>query len=108
VPTTGEGNAKLLAWAHAVGESVRGFAIEGMGSYGASLTRSLPQAGEFVVEAARPRRDRQARRNDGKSDAMDALRAARALLCQRPVENPQRRPDTSPPTARYFSPSAAI
>jgi hypothetical protein len=30
------------------------------------------------------------------------------ILCQRPVENPQRRPDNSPLTARYFSPSAAI
>jgi hypothetical protein len=27
--------------------------------------------------------------------------------CQRPVENPQRRPDNSPLTARYFSPYAA-
>lgn len=27
--------------------------------------------------------------------------------CQRPVQNPQRRPDNSPLTARYFSPSAA-
>jgi transposase len=82
VATTGTGNAELLAWAHAVGETVRGFAIEGTGSYGASLTRSLLRAGEFVVEATRPRRDRQARRNDGKSDTMDAQRAARALLAE--------------------------
>ncbi|WP_425264146.1 IS110 family transposase [Streptomyces caeruleatus] len=82
VPTTSAGNQSLLAWARSLGETVRGFALEGTGSYGASLTRHLLTAGEFVVEATRPRRDRQASRNDGKSDFMDALRAAKALLAE--------------------------
>lgn len=83
VPTTAKGNAALLAWARSHGGTIRGFAVEGTGSYGASLTRYLLAECQFVIEATRPRRgDRLARRNDGKSDAIDALRAARALLAE--------------------------
>lgn len=80
VPTTGEGHATLLEWARSLGDEVRGFAVEGTGSYGAGLTRHLQAHGQFVLEATRPRRDRMAQRNDGKSDTIDALRAAKALL----------------------------
>ena len=48
--------------------------MEGTGSYGAGLTRFLRAAGERVVEVERPVRP--ARRN-GKTDALDAVRAAR-------------------------------
>jgi transposase len=83
VPTGARGNAALLAWARSHGGTIRGFAVEGTGSYGASLTRYLLTEGQFVIEATRPRRgDRLARRNGGKSDAIDALRAARALLAE--------------------------
>jgi transposase len=82
VPTTSAGNQSLLTWARSLGEAVRGFAVEGTGSYGASLTRHLLKVGEFVIEATRPRRDRQTSRNDGKSDSMDALRAAKALMAE--------------------------
>ena len=40
-PTTPAGNADLLAWAYSLGVSVVAFAVEGTGSYGASLTRFL-------------------------------------------------------------------
>jgi uncharacterized protein YdhG (YjbR/CyaY superfamily) len=49
---------------------VRGFAIEGTGTYGAGLTRHLQAADVFVIEATRPRRDKMAQRNDGKSDSI--------------------------------------
>jgi hypothetical protein len=81
VPTTVAGNPALLTWVKSHGRT-RGFAVEGTGSYGASLPRYLLGAGEFVIEAARPRRDRQAHRNKGRTDSMDALRAARALLAE--------------------------
>jgi transposase len=57
----------------------RAWAIEGAGSYGASLARFLARAGERVLEVERPTRQRG---RDGrlKDDRLDALRAARALL----------------------------
>src|SRR3954462_50871 len=80
VPTTPAGNAELLAWAHSLGETVVAFAVEGTGSYGASLTRFLQAKGQYVVEATRPKRDDAAvRRSRGKSDAIDALLAAQRL-----------------------------
>ncbi|WP_242608577.1 IS110 family RNA-guided transposase [Actinomadura formosensis] len=91
VPTTSKGNAELLAWARSLGKEMRGFAIEGTGGYGASLTRHLQGAGQFVIEATRPRRDRMAHRNDGKSDTLDALRAAKALLAEELAVAPKQR-----------------
>jgi transposase len=52
--------------------------IEGTGSFGATLTEQLVAAGQAVVEAARmPAGDR---RGKGKSDELDAVRIARAVL----------------------------
>ncbi|GAB2856309.1 IS110 family transposase [Actinocorallia aurea] len=82
VDTTRQGNAELVAWARGLGDRVRGFAVEGTGTFGASLTRHLQAEGVPVVEATRPRRDRMAQRNDGKSDSFDALRAAKGLLAE--------------------------
>jgi transposase len=80
VPTTPAGNADLLAWARSLGATVVAFAVEGTGSYGASLTRFLQAKGQYVVEATRPRReDAAVRRSRGKSDAIDALLAAQRL-----------------------------
>jgi hypothetical protein len=53
------------------------FAIEGTGSFGAGLTRFLTGRGERVLEVSRLRRER---RSGGKSDALDAIRAARSVL----------------------------
>jgi transposase len=52
--------------------------VEGTGSFGAILTERLQAAGRDVVEAARmPAADR---RGAGKSDELDAVRIARAVL----------------------------
>lgn len=55
----------------------RTWAIEGTGSYGAGLARFLGERGEEVREIERPKR---ASGRRGKSDAIDAERAARELL----------------------------
>ena len=74
----GEGYACVLRLAdqHAPGRRV--FAVEGTGSFGAGLTRFLVSREERVLEVGRLRRQRQA----GKSDALDAIRAARSVLAQ--------------------------
>jgi transposase len=66
---------------HATGR--RAFAIEGTGSFGAGLTRFLTVRGEQVLEVGRLRRER---RSGGKTDALDAVRAARSVLAsERPT-----------------------
>jgi transposase len=62
----------------------RAFAVEGSGSFGAGLTRLLDRQGETVFEVGRLRRER---RSGGKTDALDAIRAARVVLSQeRPAQ----------------------
>lgn len=70
--------ALVLAERYAPGR--RAFAIEGTASYGAGLTRFLLDREEQVFEVGRPRRER---RSGGKSDALDAVRAARCLLTEK-------------------------
>jgi transposase len=65
---------------------VRAFAIEGTGSYGAGLARFLGEQGERVHEVERPQR---ARARRGKSDTLDAVHAARALLGQERLAHPR-------------------
>src|SRR5215211_8812215 len=77
---SGAGNDKLLAWLQSFG-AVAQVGVEGTGSYGANLARSLRAAGLTVVEVDRP--NRQARRRTGKSDPADAVEAARAALSGR-------------------------
>ncbi|MFF3159818.1 hypothetical protein [Streptomyces sp. NPDC057910] len=50
---------------------------EGTGSYGAGPARHLADGGIEVIEVNRP--DRAARRRSGKTDAVDAEAAARAV-----------------------------
>lgn len=64
-----------LADRHAPGD--RAFAIEGTGSFGAGLTRFLAGSDEQVFEVTRLRRERG---SGGKTDALDAVRAARSVL----------------------------
>jgi transposase len=78
----GYARALRLAREHAPGR--RAFAIEGTGSFGAGLTRFLAGHDERVLEVGRLRRER---RSGGKTDALDAIRAARSVLAQtRPAE----------------------
>lgn len=76
VNASGHGHRRLLEWARSLG-SVEKFGIEGTGSYGAGLTRYLRRQNIDVVEVIRP--SRQARRLSGKTDAVDAEAAARAV-----------------------------
>src|SRR4051794_16823928 len=80
----GYGQALRLAEEHAPGR--RAFAIEGTGSFGAGLTRFLTREGEWVLEVSRLRRER---RSGGKTDALDAIRAARSVLSQQRPSTPR-------------------
>ncbi|MHB8719427.1 MAG: IS110 family RNA-guided transposase [Candidatus Dormibacteria bacterium] len=71
------GYGRLLAWLRHHGELVA-VGVEGTGSWGAGLARSLRAAEVAVVEVNRP--SRQLRRQRGKSDPVDAEGAARAVL----------------------------
>jgi transposase len=65
----------------------RVWAIEGTGGYGAGLTRFLHAHTERVVELDRPKRT--ARRHGAKSDALDAIRAAREALSRDQLAQPR-------------------
>ena len=71
----GYADTQRLAEQHAPGR--RAFAVEGTGSYGAGLARFLTDQGEHVFEVSRLRRERS---SSGKTDALDAIRAARSVL----------------------------
>jgi transposase len=75
-----DGYSDLLAWLEAFGE-VSKVGVEGTGSYGAGIARHLARAGVHVVEV--DRQNRQARHHSGKSDPLDAVEAARAVLSGR-------------------------
>ncbi|MFD0499298.1 IS110 family RNA-guided transposase [Streptomyces rhizosphaericus] len=78
--TTREGYRQLLSWARAFGQLQRA-GVECTGSYGAALTRYLHHESITVTEVNQP--DKAARRRHGKSDAIDAVAAARAVLSGR-------------------------
>jgi transposase len=84
------GYQRLLDFARARVPGRRCFAVEGAGSYGAGLTRLLVERGEWVIEVDRPKRPA---RRGGKSDALDAIRAAREVLTQERLAAPRRRGD---------------
>src|SRR6266567_8978576 len=86
VVASGDGyaNALKLVDRHAPGR--RAFAVEGTGSFGAGLTRFLTGRGEWVLEVGRLRRER---RSGGKTDALDAVRAARSALTQQGPATPR-------------------
>lgn len=76
-PTTASGYVQVWSWLNARGHVVA-VGVEGTSSYGSALTRHLVGAGARVIEVNRP--DRGTRRRVGKSDPIDALMAARAVL----------------------------
>lgn len=86
--TTIAGFKALLAWATTFGVvSLAG--VEGTGAYGAGLARFLTAEGVTVVEVDRP--DRKTRRDQGKSDPIDAYAAARAAASGRASGTPKTR-----------------
>jgi transposase len=86
-PATPSGEAALFGWLSSFGRA-EVVGVEGTGAYGATLMRSLVASGVEVREVIRP--NRQARRRAGKSDTLDAVEAARAVLAGRTGE-PKRR-----------------
>ena len=86
VPANREGYARLEAWAATLGR-IKAFGIEGTGSYGAGLASFLRRCGYRVVEVNRG--DRRSRRNNGKTDTLDAEAAARSVLSGQAVAVPK-------------------
>lgn len=86
-PNRADGFAALHLWLAGFGVLDR-VGVEGTGSYGSGLARYLHRAGVEVVEVNRP--DRTARHFEGKSDALDAVSAARAVLAGRHAGTPKR------------------
>jgi transposase len=86
VPATAAGYAQLLAWASAAaGGRQAVWAIEGTRHYGLGLARHLTAAGQDVAEIDSTRHV--GKRRTGKSDPIDAVRAARELLARpRPAQ----------------------
>src|SRR5947209_4364980 len=76
-PTTQVGHSSLFAWAKSHG-ILAAVGIEGTGSYGAGLCRHLRAKGVRVLEVERP--ERKGQRRAGKTDPLDAERAARTVL----------------------------
>ncbi len=71
------GYAELIDWARSLGV-VEAFGIEGTGSYGVGLASFARRHDVRVVEVNHC--DRRKRRNNGKSDTIDAETAARSVL----------------------------
>ena len=87
-PATQAGYRQLLAWMAGFGRVER-VGVEGTGSYGSGLARHLAGNGVTVVEVDRP--NRRARRASGKSDPLDAIAAARAVLAEVATGTPKTR-----------------
>lgn len=85
-PTTTAGYRQLIAWARSFGV-VRRAGVECTGSYGVALTRALCREDIEVVEVNQP--DRATRCKRGKTDAIDADAAARAVLSGRATTTPK-------------------
>jgi hypothetical protein len=85
-PTTQTGLTALHAWLTRQG-TVHAIGVEGTGSYGAGLTRHLRHHDLTVIEVDRP--DRATRRHHGKSDPIDAIAAAHAVLSGRATTIPK-------------------
>ena len=79
-PATRSGYCSLSSWLGEFGTIAR-IGVEGTGAYGAGLARHLRSLGVEVIEVDRP--NRQLRRAQGKSDTIDAIDAARAVLSGR-------------------------
>lgn len=79
-PADGPGYAALTEWLESFG-AIGVVGVEGTSAYGAGLSRHLAGHGVSVIEIDRP--NRQARRQHGKSDPLDAVEAARAVLAGR-------------------------
>lgn len=87
IRTDEEGYEALLAWSLRFGQGLC-FGIEGTGSYGAGLCEFLINRGLTVYEVEQPKRRS---RRKGKSDSIDALCAAKAVLSGEGSSKPRSR-----------------
>ena len=92
IPANPKGYSELERWARALGQ-VLAFGIEGTGSYGAGLSRSLLAQGHNVIEVTRP--NRQLRYTQGKTDSLDAEGAARSVLSGQATARPKTQTGSS-------------
>src|SRR2546428_652052 len=86
VAASSDGYAQALKLVDQYAPGRRAFAVEGTGSFGAGLTRFLTRSGEQGLEVGGLRRER---RSGGKTDALDAVRAARSALTQERPATPR-------------------
>ncbi|MGW1729384.1 IS110 family transposase [Streptomyces sp. NPDC002306] len=85
-PATAAGYRQLLSWGRSFG-TLRRAGVECTGSFGTALTRLLRREDVDVIEINQP--DRATRRKRGKTDAIDADAAARAVLSGRATTVPK-------------------
>ncbi len=76
-PTTTDGYRRAVGWLEGLGP-LQGVGVEGTSSYGLGICAALTDAGIRVVEVSRTRPAE--RRRQGKTDQLDAYRAARSVL----------------------------
>ncbi|MFF4541157.1 transposase [Streptomyces aureus] len=85
-PATAAGYRQLPSWGRPFGTLCRA-GVECTGPFGTALTRLLRREGVDVIEISQP--DRAIRRKRGKTDAIDADAAARAVLSGRATTVPK-------------------
>jgi transposase len=100
-----DGYAELVALAEQH-SSLRAWAMEGAGGYGAGLARHLAAGEEMVVELDRPKRP--TRRAGAKSDPIDAERAARDALARTRLAQPKSGADRAALQMRLTARRAAV
>jgi len=89
-PATARGYRAVQRWAGEFTETGRrAWAIEGSGSFGAGLATALAANEEYVIEFDHPRS--RAATDGAKSDALDAVRAARETLGRAAWSSPRAR-----------------
>lgn len=86
-PTTEAGYHLAVAWLTARGP-LQAVGVEGTSSYGTGICAALTAAGVTVVEVNRTRAAE--RRKRGKTDPLDAYRAARSVLSGEAATDPKR------------------
>jgi transposase len=85
-PTTAAGYREIFGFITGFGEVLQ-VGMEGTGTYGAALAKILQGEGMLVIEVNRP--DRHQRRLKGKTDSLDAYRAAQSVIAGRSTAVPK-------------------
>ncbi|MCA0337876.1 MAG: IS110 family transposase [Actinobacteria bacterium] len=99
-PTTVAGYRRAVAWLIEHGP-LQAVGVEGTSSYGVGITTGLLNAGVRVVEVNRTRPAEKRRR--GKTDPLDAYRAARSVLSGEATTDPKSYRERQPRARRSLS-----